>query len=191
MSLIEEALRRVKDPLVPPASTTAEKPRKASPTQAPPTAHSWSTTPASSPSQPAATSRLAPLTLVTVAVLGLTAALIAGGTMWIWRTFSGSTPVAKMLRNPGVTPEPSMAAMSGPATPSKSTAPASSATASTHPEFHLTGVVEGFGEPYAVINGAIIGVGETVGTATLLGIAEGKVTLRLADGKETVLRVER
>ena len=51
--------------------------------------------------------------------------------------------------------------------------------------------MEGLGEPYAVINGSIVAEGETIGEATLLTIAEGTVTLRLADGKETLLRVER
>ena len=59
------------------------------------------------------------------------------------------------------------------------------------PEFNVTGIVEGTGDPYAMINGSIVAVGETIGTATLTGISEGKVTLRLADGKETVVQVER
>ena len=191
MSLIEEALRRVKDPLVHPAATKAEKPRTAAPSQARPTAHSWSTTPAPSPSQPAAASPITPLALATLAVLGLTVALLVGGAAWIWRTFKGRAPVATTPMSPGVAPEPATAAMSETTTPSKPAVPSRSATAATDPEFHLTGVVEGSGDPYAVINGSIVGVGETVGTATLLGIAEGIVTLRLADGKDTVLRVER
>ena len=182
MSLIEEALRRVKDPLIHPAPTKAEKPRTTAPSQTRPTAHSWSPTPAPSPSQPAAASPISPLTLATLAVLGLTVALLVGGAAWMWRTFKGGAPVA---------PEPATAPMSETTAPSKHAIPSRSAAAATDPEFHLTGVVEGSGNPYAVINGSIVGVGETVGTATLLGIAEGMVTLRLADGKETVLRVER
>ena len=59
------------------------------------------------------------------------------------------------------------------------------------PEFNLTGIVEGLGEPYAVINGSIVAEGETVGNATLLDIGEGTVKLRLANGKDAVLRVSR
>ena len=191
MSLIEKALRRVKDPMLPPASTTVEKPRTGSPSQEPPTAHSWSTTPVSSPSQPAAASPITPLTLATLAVLGLTVALIVGGSVWMWRTFNAGTPVAKAPMSSDAAPAPMTAAVPDLATRSDPSARSRSAAASTPPEFHLTGVVEGSGVPYAVINGSIVGVGETVGNATLLGIAEGMVTLRLADGKETVLRVER
>jgi hypothetical protein len=42
-----------------------------------------------------------------------------------------------------------------------------------------------------VINGMIVGVGERLGDATLLEIADGSVKLRRADGKETVLRLSR
>lgn len=57
--------------------------------------------------------------------------------------------------------------------------------------FVLSGVVEGLGQPYAVINGEIVGVGERVGDATLVEIAQGSVRLRLSDGREIVLRVSR
>jgi hypothetical protein len=130
--------------------------------------------------------------MVTLAVLALTAALIFGGAVWMRRTLNSSPSVAKAPVSPA-TSEPSTAAPPEGATRAGPPAPSRAITASTHelPEFHLTGVVEGLGEPYAVINGSIVGVGETVGKATLLDIAEGKVTLRLADGKDTVLRVER
>jgi hypothetical protein len=45
------------------------------------------------------------------------------------------------------------------------------------------------GEPYAVINGMIVGVGEHVEGATLLEIANGEVRLRHGNGEETTLRV--
>lgn len=57
--------------------------------------------------------------------------------------------------------------------------------------FVLSGVVEGLGQPYAVINGEIVSVGERVGDATLVAIAEGSVRLRLPDEREIVLRVSR
>jgi len=181
MSLIEEALRRVKDPLVPPASATAQKPRKAAVPQTP-TAHSWPPTPPPSPVPPAAATPTTLLTMVTITILGLTAALIAGGAIWMWRTLNtGNAPLVSPLAAP--------AASGFPATNAPPEPPAAAPEA--RPEFHLTGIVEGLGEPYAVINGSIVAVGETVGQAVLLDIGEGTVKLRLADGKETVLRVAR
>ena len=180
MSLIEEALRRVKDPLVPPA-TTAKPPQKAASAQAPATAHSWPTTPSPAPSQPAAAAPAALLTMVTIAILGLTAALIFGGAIWMWRTLNGNARVDSAAEPALNTTVPR--AQPASATPAVST--------NSPPEFNLTGIVEGSGEPYAVINGSIVATGETVGTATLLDIGQGTVTLRLANGKEAVLRVSR
>lgn len=61
----------------------------------------------------------------------------------------------------------------------------------TSPFFVLSGVVEGFGKSYAVINGEIVRVGEQVGDATLVEIAQGSVRLQLSDGREIVLRMSR
>jgi len=55
----------------------------------------------------------------------------------------------------------------------------------------LSGVVEGLGEPYAVIDGMIVGVGEQVNGATLDGITNGTVTLRRSDGSVLTLSVRR
>ena len=180
MSLIEEALRRVKDPLVPPASTPAKTPRKAAVPQTP-TTHSWSTTPPPSLVPPAAATPMTLLTMVTIAILGLTAALIFGGAIWMWRTLNtGNTPVASPMIS------------GGGGSPATEAQPERSAAATeAGPEFNLTGIVEGLGEPYAVINGSIVAEGERVGNATLLDIGEGTVKLRLANGKDTVLRVSR
>src|SRR3989338_400535 len=86
MSLIEEALRRVKDPLVPPASsapaTPAQKLRQTPVSPATPAAHSWSPLPASSTSRTPHTPSVAPLTMAALAVLALPAALIVGGAVW-------------------------------------------------------------------------------------------------------------
>ena len=177
MSLIEEALRRVKDPLVPP-STTAKTPRKGSSAKAPATAHSWSTTSAPASSQPVSTAPAVPLAMVTIAILGLTVTLIFGGALWMWRTLNGKTRI-----------ESARGTVQDTTTPRERSAPAPSANATA--EFSLTGIVEGLGDPYAVINGSIVAKGETIGKATLLDIGKGTVTLRLADGKETVLRVSR
>ena len=64
-------------------------------------------------------------------------------------------------------------------------------TAPATPMFVLSGVVEGAGEPYAVINGTILGVGEKIADATLIEISDGAVRLRQADGRDTVLRAAR
>ena len=47
------------------------------------------------------------------------------------------------------------------------------------------------GDPYAVINGMIIGKGDRVEDAILLEIADGAVRLRRIDGTETTVRVVR
>ena len=180
MSLIEEALCRVKDPLVPPSSM-AKAPRKAASAQTPATTHSWPTASAPSVSQPATPAPAALLTMVTIAILGLTAALIFGGAIWMWRTMNGNARVESAMMAPDT---------ASPRTQPASTIPSVVSTNSPY-EFNLTGIVEGSGEPYAVINGSIVAAGETVGTATLVNIGQGTVTLRLANGKETVLRVSR
>lgn len=192
MSLIEEALRRVKDPLVPPPSTKPKTPQKASPPPAMPAPHSWSTTAASAPSQ-STNSPVTPLTLVTLAVLGLTVALSLGGAVWMWNNFGSRLSVTATPTTSEAVPEPSSdkSPQAGSRQAPAAVARSAKVPTGSHPDFKLTGIVEGLGEPYAVINGSIVAEGETIGEATLLKIAEGTVTLRLADGKETLLRVER
>lgn len=56
------------------------------------------------------------------------------------------------------------------------------------PGFQLNGIVEGVGEPFAIINGHITRLGETIGGAILLTVDEGSATLRLEDNEELVLR---
>lgn len=195
MSLIEEALRRVKDPLVPPASSApekpAKKPRQAQVSQATPAAHSWSPSPAASASRTPSSS-LAPLTMVTLAILALTAALIFGGAVWMWQALNGHLRATPESANPVSTEE--MAADPSSSISSTADSEAQSAHSTSKelvPEFNVTGIVEGLGDPYAMINGSIVAVGGTIGRATLTGISEGTVTLQLADGKETVVRVQR
>jgi len=55
----------------------------------------------------------------------------------------------------------------------------------------LSGVVEGLGEPYAVIDGMIVGLGEEVNGVTLAEITNGTVKLRRADGSVLTLSVRR
>ncbi|MBI3324411.1 MAG: hypothetical protein HYZ92_03940 [Candidatus Omnitrophica bacterium] len=49
------------------------------------------------------------------------------------------------------------------------------------PELKLNGVVQGVGEPFAIINGAIVHLGESVAGATLLDVDENSARLRWKD----------
>jgi hypothetical protein len=52
-------------------------------------------------------------------------------------------------------------------------------------------IIEGLGESYAMVNGAIVGIGETVGKATVERIENSRVILRQPDGTSTTLRLSR
>ena len=84
--------------------------------------------------------------------------------------------------------------------PTASTAAITSLPANTgHPEppasppsprestLTLNGVVQGVGEPFAILNGAVVHLGETIEDATLLRIGSGMAIVRRKD-KEVVLR---
>lgn len=57
------------------------------------------------------------------------------------------------------------------------------------PELQLNGVVEGVGEPFAIINGSIIRLGETIANATLVEIRSNSARLRRRN-QELVLRTQ-
>ena len=184
MSLIEEALRRVQDPNTPKAKA-APKPPKTDAEQPALSPHSWTPT---SPS-PIVTPTSAPVNpnvalVVAVAVLGLTVALIAGGAVWFRRALHGTQPLPDSTQTQLPSGEPALET-AAPTPVERRGAPRSGET------FVLTGVVEGSGEPYAMIDGALVRVGEQVRDATLLEIANGAVRLRRADGSETIVRVSR
>ena len=212
MSLIEEALRRVQDPIVsgkkaaPQAPSKESKQAERETPREPAPAHSWSPTP-----QPAALARIpattAPhttqaLMVVAFTILAFTATLIAGGFFWMSRTPRQRSPAA---------PAPLIAA-----TPAAAPAPAETRPPAAEPapqpigdtlkaavaslrlsappkqdDLQLTGIVEGIGEPYAVINGGIIAIGEKIGRFTLVNIHNGAAILRRDDGTDTILRVAR
>ena len=73
--------------------------------------------------------------------------------------------------------------------PHRSTARTTSADRREDSPLILSGVVEGLGTPYAVINGMVRGIGETIEGSTLIAIANGAVRVRRADGAEVVLHV--
>lgn len=206
MSLIEEALRRVHDPLIrahemkagtSPATELSDKPH----------AHSWPTAPPlSNPSvSTLPQERNAPLLMgMSLAALILTVALLIGGTLWIGQTLdalraSRSVRASRLAANAPVAASEPLNGLTGRRnTTSKRAgyAQLTQASQSKGPDearlpLLLSGVVEGRGEPYAVLNGMIIGIGDRVGDTTLIEIADGSVTLRHENGDEIVLRVPR
>ncbi|PIQ84229.1 MAG: hypothetical protein COV75_03180 [Candidatus Omnitrophica bacterium CG11_big_fil_rev_8_21_14_0_20_63_9] len=198
MSLIDEALRRVKDPVVEDTRTSpgkASAPAAPAATPAPAPAHSWSAAPGASPARPAAaadgpSTRM--LTVVALAVFALTILLILGGVSSIRRTMAVS-PAGTAADASAADPQSSHTDALTPSVlnaPSlaHSVAPAAS-PAPTH--LVLSGVVEGLGEPYAVINGSIVGIGERVAGLELTSISDGLVTLKRSNGEELTLQVAR
>jgi hypothetical protein len=188
MSLIEEALRRLKDPSIPSQQTTTPAPRKTKPDETTP-AHPWSTTPPlTATPAPAASHTTNVLFAVALTVLVLTAVLIVGGAFWLGRTLGeGQRAFGSRASTPATTATP--VAASGLSKPN--TAHTGSGPSHTEEGLILSGVVEGLGEPYAVINGMIVSVGERIGDLTLLEIGDSLVKLRRTDGSETVLHVAR
>ena len=204
MSLIEEALRRLKDPILAAQSAPPSTAPKSKPNDTPAAAHSWSAMArrAAHPvsAKPQTVNALIGVTLV---VLALAAVFLAGSAWWLSRTLSKS----QAAPTPVVTPQPIMEVPSPnpmasqiPEPPLVSPVPSEPTPApvlevspapTEHPqakaEILLTGIVEGSGEPYAVINGSIVGVGETVQGLTLLEIGNGSVKVRRPDGSDTTL----
>ena len=189
MSLIEEALRKVQDPTLrafPGTAQQQERPARAKPSAqaqaqvapAPVAAHSWSPAPAQ-PSSAAPNNSA--LIAVAIGVLGLTAALIIGGAFWMGRTLHGPSVASR-----DVSPGPSADAPAGPApAAARNTAP----PAGRSPGYVLSGVIEGLGDPYAVVNGLVVRAGDGLEGATIVAIGSGSVTLRRDDGSQLVLRV--
>ena len=194
MSIIEEALRRVQDPVAgaiqPPAPAPAARmsgvslPPPVIAQPEPAAAHSW--TPASPRAvherpQPRTADLLLP---VTIAMMAMTAVLIGAGAWWLIRWHPMASPAAAPAPLPAPAPAASAPRPAPLPLPPKPAAP---------PRLRLTGVVEATdaSEPYAMINNEIVGIGERVADATLMGITNGAVTLRRDSGEELVLRVSR
>lgn len=196
MSLIEEALRRLQDPsLPPPTQAGAVKPGPATPTPTtlppqpqPAPVHSWPTA-TSSASAPTPTSRTpAVLIALVAAVLVLTIALFVGGAWWMGRTLNAGPRPVSPVRDTGL--QQSTPSIQEPP-PAPATTLHAATPASAEDSLVMSGVVEGEGEPYAVINGTIVAVGERIGELTLEEITNGAARLRRADGSEIILRVPR
>ena len=182
MSLIEEALRRVQQPLPGEQTRPQQKPSAvqtpppaAAPAEAPP-AHSWETTASPEPpSVPRPAAAPPTVVLVATAVLVVAILMFSGGVFWLGRMSSS----AKSLRAK---------------TPRAAPAAAASAPAQVHDGqtyLVLSGVVIGVGAPYAVINGEIVAVGDSIGGATVQEITSNAVLVGMDDGRQATLRVPR
>lgn len=189
MSLIDEALRRVQDPLaakeLPPAPPQAPKAPNPPPIAAVPgkknaPAHSWRVEPSAKKKAENGVGSPRPrflglsfTLLIAIAVLSwLVAALNFRPINWRGNSASKSqhsTADAGKDQSPG---------------PAPAVDPRPSA-------YQITGVVVGVGEPYAVINGQILARGEIIGQAEVVKIAQNAVTLQLPDKTQIVLKVPR
>jgi hypothetical protein len=220
MSLIEEALRRIQDPTLNKTQTgqspASSKPAPADPkAKTEPPAHSWQAPPSAAGMN---TLTIVGLSTLAVAVLVVAVSLLwisrsfnstaATGTRAAAPTRVASrTGVARPAPAAQPQDEYELAAPPPPALPgtvvltNESLVEAQEPAGFTMPwvkiqpkdkpePYLLTGIVEGTGEPYAMINDRIVGVGDWVDGATLASIRGGAVTLREKNGQEIVLRIE-
>ena len=189
MSLIDAALRRMKDPIIPADPKTAHAPPKTKAEEAAP-AHSWPITTPPSSTTPIPATQTNALVVVAATILILTGILVVGGVFWTRQVLSQRTSRGGPRASASATDSPASPSQPN-AAPGINTRQGAIAKESQRDGLALSGIVEGGGEPYAVINGTIVGIGEQVGDATLLEIANGSVTLRRADGRELTLSVPR
>lgn len=188
MSVIEEALRRAQGPLHPTAPTLAPKastaqvpaqPAVYTPPQAPvgtvqAPAHSWTATASSIPGS--SRSSNAPIVAAVSAALGLSVLVLGLASVWLTRHPATSG---------GLATSPAAKAAAATAQPSATT------PASLGEGLALSGIVLGGNEPYAVINGTIIMVGERLDGYLVSEITESTVTLKDARGRSTLLQLGR
>ena len=195
MSLIEEALRRIQDPILTKHASGVQAPPRPTPaSEPPPIAHSWPTTPPF-PALPASPPSVNPLLAVSFSVLALTSVIVIGGAFWIGHQMV-MRPTPIVITEPlkpraqviPAAPEPPQQPETLARVLSVLPAPAPKAAAAN---LVISGIVEGMGESYAVINGLIVGAGERVGDATVLEVANGAVKLRRKNGEDVVLSVPR
>lgn len=170
MSLIEEALRRLREPATVPQQPTISKPLTPPLPQAePPPAHSWTAPEAGPASGPEPT-----LSAPSLLAAGAALVLVAAAAMRLGGIHGASGALGQSS-----------------ATPHERAAPAPLSRPSLQDQLVLNGVVEGPGTHYALINGAVVAVGELVGGLTLTEATRGAAKLRGPDGTETTLRIAR
>lgn len=194
MSLIEEALRRVQDP----SPKTEEQRASATissseaavsvPVEPPPQprveAHSWST---ASPMAESASAEPARSLSTAQATLLMAVLIVAIGSWGMGQSRSTPAPAASVTpaapaarRHPmPQQPAPTIRPADGPSVPA----------ARAQGELQLSGIVVGGRTSYAVINGSIFTVGDSVGELTLTKVTRESATLRRSDGTEVVLRI--
>lgn len=188
MSLIEDALRRAQ------GATTQAKPAPGPSAQqeAPAPAHPWPTGTPGSPSPLEPSKNPQGLSGIAMAVLVLGVVLAIGGTRWfkqavpIQGTAAPAQPAAR-----SAPPEAEPAPKPEPTAPARAPWSAALTSQPSQTDPVLSGVVEGLGEPYAMIDGAIVSVGESIGGWTLVRVEGGTVTLRRVDGRDLTLSVPR
>ena len=178
MSLIEEALRRVQD-IRPPASRTSA-PRQ---TPLPPPVqqeHPQALQPTlrHRPSDDAAPVNpmlrgFAAKWIGLLAILGI----VVGVSLWTYRFMETLRPVNVVLPTPP--PAPIQLASESRLAPNTPTPP-------PQPVLKLTGVVEGVGEPFAIINEQIVRLGEDVDGAVLVAVEDNRARLRWKKSNEEV-----
>ena len=184
MSLIEEALRRVKDPtlsktVAPPAVATPPSPTTAA--QSP--AHSWS------PADPAPAPSAAPQLIWSTDFSrgAWTIILIAAGLFFGYWVLNRRPSHAQPLTKTPATTSTSSATIAPPSTTTLS----SSQALALQPQaaFVLNGIVGGSGEPYAMIDGKLLHIGQSIHEWTILSIGQDAVTLQGASGKMRTLHL--
>ena len=197
MSLIEEALRRVQEsspktaePHVSAAiSSSEDQPAVSVPVEPPPQprseAHSW---PTESPIAESAAPEPAPSISTARAILITAALLFTIGGWWIGQSSRAPAPAAPATpAAPAARRHPTAQKPVLPIRPAVNT---SADALRSQKEFQLSGiVVGGGGASYAVINGSVLTVGDSVGEVTLTGVTRESATLRRSDGTEIVLRI--
>ena len=193
MSLIEEALRKVREPSM--VKTPEAPPANVKTKTTSPHAHSWTVeSPASALRKTSSRRRALPLLhlLNSVIVLSATVLLIVGGA-WISRAAKS----IHIKHSQASTPKPSEIAATFPSSPEATVAPESPAAPPLPPpplfaeRLILTGIAEGRGEAYAMINGSILVVGERIADYVVTEITKNSVRLLKSDGSETILHVAR
>ena len=123
--------------------------------------------------------------LAMIAGLSVVVALWTYRTALINRPHVVSLPAAMSPRPPAtMTPAPADSS-----TPSSVQVVTASTPQPAAPSFTLNGVVEGVGEPFAIINGSIVHLGERVNGATLVEVRGNRARLRRENSSEELVLV--
>ena len=166
MSLIEEALRRVQE-----AGRAPERREPPAPLVQPPAPVTRTQ------GSPLATASRRSRAWRQAVLLGGGTALVVGLVVWRFRTLAGPDVATTHSPSPPVV-ESTLSPAPQPPLPQPL----------PQPHLELTGIVEGHGESFAIINGNIMRVGDTLDGATLLEVGGESARVHWGDG-ELVLRL--